>query len=121
MGGKGETQEETRNSERRSQQRQRRLGSQLSFQTCILMTINKNIPVTSASQISVYVQNVRSLSTLVTSRKLTRPLDSGCDIYIFVDARVTELKLRQLRSNFKIRMSDMQYYNSNSVQSKMQN
>ena len=80
------------------------------------MTINKNNkPVTSASQISVYVQNVRSLNTLVTSRKLTRPLDTGCDIYIFVDARVTELKLRQLWSNFKVRMSDMQLYNTNSL------
>ena len=67
-----------------------------------IMVNTKNTSVTSASQISVYVQNVRSLSTLVTSRKLTRPLDSGCDIYIFVDARVTEFKLRQLWSNFKV-------------------
>ena len=82
------------------------------------MTINKNNkPVTSASQISIYVQNVRSLGTLVTSRKLTRPLDTGCDIYIFVDARVTELKLRQLWSNFKVRMSDFQQYNTNSLNS----
>ena len=86
------------------------------FQTCILMTFNKNNkPVTSASQFSIYVQNVRSLGTLVTSRKFTRHLDTGCDIYIFVDARVTELKLRQLWSNFKVRMSDMQLYNTNSL------
>ena len=80
-----------------------------------IMVNTKNTSVTSASQISVYVQNVRSLCPLVTSRKLTRPLDTGCDIYIFVDARVTELKLRQLWSNFKVRMSDMQHYNSNSL------
>ena len=79
------------------------------------MTIDKNIPVTSASQISVYVQNVRSLNTSVPSHKLTRPLDSNCDIYIFVDARVTELKLHQLWSNFKVRMSDMQCYSCNSL------
>ena len=86
------------------------------FQTCILMTFNKNNkPVTSASQFSIYVQNVRSLGTQITSMKFTRPLDSGCDVYIFVDARVTELKLRQLWSNFKVRMSDMQLYNTNSL------
>ena len=79
------------------------------------MVNTKNTLVTSASQISVYVQNVRSLCPLVTSRKLTRPLNMGCDIYIFVDARVTELKLRQLWSNFKVRMSDMQLYNTNSL------
>ena len=41
------------------------------FQTCILMTFNKNNkPVTSASQISIYVQNFRSLCPIVTSSKL---------------------------------------------------
>ena len=44
------------------------------FQTCTLMTFNKNNkPVTSASQFSIYVQNVRSLGTIVTSRKFPRP------------------------------------------------
>ena len=76
------------------------------------MTINKNTTVTSASQLSIYVQNVRSLGTHITSTKFTRPLDSGCDVYIFVDARVTEPRLRQLWSNFKVRMSDMQVYNT---------
>ena len=73
------------------------------------MTFNKNNkPVTSASQFSIYVQNVRSLGTQITSMKFTRPLDYGCDVYIFVDARVTELRLRQLWSHFKVRMCDMQ-------------
>ena len=77
------------------------------------MTINKNNnTVTSASQLSIFVQNVRSLGTHITSTKFTRPLDSGCDVYIFVDARVTEPRLRQLWSNFKVRMSDMQVYNT---------
>ena len=80
----------------------------------VLMQNNKNVPVTSASQISLYVQNVRSLNPSITSRKLTRPLDTKCDIYIFVDARVTELRLSQIRSNFKVRISDMQCYSSNS-------
>ena len=80
------------------------------------MTFNKNNkPVTSASQFSIYTQNVRSLGTQITSRKFTRPLDLGCDVYIFVDARVTELRVRQLWSNFKVRMSDMQLYNTNSL------
>ena len=86
------------------------------FQTCTLMTFNKNNkPVTSASQFSIYTQNVRSLGTQITSRKFTRPLDLGCDVYIFVDARVTELRLCQLWSNLKVRMSDMQLYNTNSL------
>ena len=79
------------------------------------MTINnQNAHVTSASQLSIYVQNVRSLGTQITSTKFTRPLDQGCDVYIFVDARVTEAKMRQLWANFKVRMSDMQVYNTNS-------
>ena len=78
------------------------------------MTINKNTPVTSASQLSIYVQNVRSLGTQITSTKFTHPLDHGCDVYIFVDARVTESRMWQLWSNFKVRMSDMQVYNTNS-------
>ena len=87
----------------------------LFFKNCNLMTINKNNKtVTSASQFSIYVQNVRSLGTQITSMKFTRPLDSGCDVYIFVDAHVTELRLRQLWSHFKVRMSDMQVYNTNS-------
>ena len=53
-----------------------------------IMTINKNTNVKSASQLSIYVQNVRSLGTQLTSTKFTRPLDQGCDVYIFVDARV---------------------------------
>ena len=57
------------------------------FQTFILMTFSKNNkPVTSASQFSIYVQNVRSLGTLVTSRKFTRPIDLGCDVYTFVNS-----------------------------------
>ena len=82
------------------------------FQNCNLMTINKNTPISSASQLSIYVQNVRSLGTQITSTKFTRPLDHGCDVYIFVDARVTESRMRQLWSNFKVRMSDMQVYNT---------
>ena len=79
------------------------------------MTINnQNAHIISASKISIYVQNVRSLGTQITSRKFTRPLDHGCDVYIFVDARVTEAKMRQLWANFKVRMSDMQTYNTNS-------
>ena len=80
------------------------------------MTINnQNAHITSASQLSIYVQNVRSLGAQITSTKFTIPLDHGCDIYIFVDARVTESKIRQLWSNFKVRMSDMQLYNFNSL------
>ena len=78
------------------------------------MTINKNTTVSSASQLSIYVQNVRSLGTQITSTKFTRPLDQGFDVYIFVDARVTEPRMRQLWSNFKVRMSDLQVYNTNS-------
>ena len=96
---------------RKSPQWKRRLGSQLSIiQNCNLMTINKNTPVTSASQLSIFVQNVRSLGTHITSTKFTRPLDSRCDAR--VDARVTEPRLRQLWSNLKVRMSDMQVYNT---------
>ena len=79
-----------------------------------IMTINKNTNVKSASQLSLYVQNVRSLGTQLTSTKFTRPLDQGCDVYIFVDARITELRMRQLWYNFKVRMSDMQEYHTNS-------
>ena len=79
------------------------------------MTINnQNAHIISASKLSIYVQNVRSLGTQIASRKFTRPLDHGCDVYIFVDARVTEAKMRQLWANFKVRMSDMQVYNTNS-------
>ena len=80
----------------------------------ILMQNNKNVQVTSASQISLYVQNVRSLNPSITSQKFTWPLDTKCDVYIFVDARVTELRLSTLQSNFKVSMSDMQCYNTNS-------
>ena len=78
------------------------------------MKNNNNAQVTSASQISIYVQNVRSLNPSISSRKFTRPLDTKCDVYIFVDARVTELRLSTLRSNFKVRMADLQCYSSNS-------
>ena len=79
------------------------------------MTINnQNAHIISASKLSIYVQNVRSLGTQITSRKFTRPLDHGCDVYIFVDARVTEAKMRQLWANFKVRMSDMQTFSTNS-------
>ena len=113
MGRKGGTQ--TKNEEIWKRKLPKTAGESTVSLTCILMTIDKNIPVTSASQISVYIQNVRSLNTSVPSHKLTRPLDSNCDIYIFVDARVTELKLHQLWSNFKVRMSDMQCYSCNSL------
>ena len=65
------------------------------------MTINNQNPhVNSASQLSIYVQNVRSLGVQINSTKFTRPIDQGCDIYIFVDARVNEPKMRQLWTNF---------------------
>ena len=115
--GKGKLNQSKRNFWKKKLTLETKTGELTVFsQTCTLMTFNKNNkPVTSASQFSIYVQNVRSLGTLVTSRKFTRPLDLGCDVYIFVDARVTELKLRQLWSNFKVRMSDMQLYNTNSL------
>ena len=40
-----------------------------------IMTINKNTNVKSASQLSLYVQNVRSLGTQLTSTKFTCPLN----------------------------------------------
>ena len=49
------------------------------------MTINKNTTVNSTSQLKIYVKNVRSLGTQITSTKFTRPLDQGWDVYIFVD------------------------------------
>ena len=55
------------------------------------------------------------LNLSISSRKFTRPLDTKCDVYIFVDARVTELRLSTLRSNFKVRMADLQCYSSNSI------
>ena len=70
----------------------------------------KAVQVTSASQISLYVQNVRSLNPSITSQKFTWPLDTKCDVYIFVE----ELRLSTLQSNFKVSMSDMQCYNTNS-------
>ena len=76
----------------------------------ILMQNNKNVQVTSASQISLYVQNVRSLNPSITSQKFTWPLDTKCDVYIFVE----ELRLSTLQSNFKVSMSDMQCYSTNS-------
>ena len=71
------------------------------------MTINKNSNASSASQLSIYVQNVRSLGVQINSNKFTRPIDQGCDIYIFVDARVNEPKMRQLWANFKVRTSNI--------------
>ena len=68
----------------------------------------------SASQISIYVSNIRALNPSIMSGKFTWPMDSKCDVYIFVDARMTELKLSTLRPNFKVRMSDLQCYSSNS-------
>ena len=66
------------------------------------MTINnQNAQVNYASQLSIYVQNVRSLGAQITSTKFTRPLDHGFDVYIFVDARVTESKMRQLGPTLK--------------------
>ena len=78
------------------------------------MTINKNSNASSASQLSIYVQNVRALGVQINSNKFTRPIDQGCDIYIFVDARANEPKMRQLWANFKVRMSNFQTYNTNS-------
>ena len=75
---------------------------------------NQNVHVTSASQLSIYVQNVRSLGTQINSTKFSRPIDQGCDVYILVDARVNEAKMRQLWANFKVQMSDMQVYSTNS-------
>ena len=79
------------------------------------MTINnQNSHASSASQLSIYVQNVRSLGVQINSNKFTRPIDQGCDIYILVDARVNEPKMRQLWANFKVRMSNFQTYNTDS-------
>ena len=95
--------------------RRRRLGSQLSNAfDCNYMTINQNSHASSASTLTVYVQNVRSLGVQINSNKFRRPIDQGCDIYIFVDARVNEPKMRQLWANFKVRMSNFQTYNTNS-------
>ena len=93
MGGKGEAQKKEEVLEEEADDENQDWGVNCLFQTCILMTFNKNNkPVTSASQFSIYVQNVRSLGTQITSMKFTRPLDSGCDVYIFVDAHVTEIR-----------------------------
>ena len=78
------------------------------------MTINQNSHASSASTLTVYVQNVRSLGVQINSNKFRRPIDQGCDIYIFVDARVNEPKMRQLWANSKVRMSNFQTYNTNS-------
>merc|ERR1712030_66590 len=65
--------------------RRRRLGSQLSNAfDCNYMTINQNSHASSASTLTVYVQNVRSLGVQLNSNKFTRPIAQGCDIYILI-------------------------------------